>query len=49
MNDIRVELQASDYKALKYIEGDLSEDEWAIIKAERQALREEYQTLEGVI
>jgi hypothetical protein len=39
-------LQASDYKAIKYAEGLLTEDEYAPIKTQRQAWREEINRLE---
>ena len=39
-------LSATDYKAIKYSEGWLTEEEYAPVKAERQALREEINRLE---
>ena len=39
-------LQESDYKAIKYAEGWISEEEYAPIKAERQAIRDEINKLE---
>lgn len=39
------ELKSSDYKALKYAEGQLTEVEYAPIKAERQALRDKINEL----
>lgn len=39
-------LQETDYKAIKYAEGWLSEEEYAEVKAERQRIREEINKLE---
>ena len=39
-------LQESDYKALKYAEGWITEEDYAPIKAERQAIRDEINKLE---
>lgn len=46
MQEILMLLQAGDYKTIKYAEGAYSEEEYAPIKAERQALRLEYNALE---
>lgn len=43
---LKTQLAKTDYKALKYAEGWLSEEEYAPIKAERQALRAEINRLE---
>ena len=43
---LKHKLQESDYKAIKYAEGILTEEEYAPIKAERQALRDEINRLE---
>ena len=43
---LKHKLQATDYKAIKYSEGWLTEEEYAPVKAERQALREEINRLE---
>ena len=43
---LKAELRKTDYKAIKYSEGWLTEEEYAPIKAERQALREEINRLE---
>lgn len=43
---ITQELKEQDYKTLKYIEGDLSEEEFITHKTHKNALREEYNTLE---
>lgn len=41
------ELSLSDYKAIKYAEGWISEEEYAPIKAERQVIRDEINALEA--
>ena len=43
---LKAQLAKTDYKALKYAEGWYSEEEYAPIKAERQALRAEINRLE---
>ena len=43
---LKHKLQQTDYKAIKYAEGWISEEEYAPIKAERQSLREEINRLE---
>lgn len=42
-------LSESDYKAIKYAEGAISESEYVLTKAERQAWRDEINTLEGML
>lgn len=42
----KAQLAATDYKAIKYAEGLISEDDYAPIKAERQALRDRINELE---
>lgn len=44
--EILMELQATDYKAIKYAEGQYAEGEYEPIKNSRQALRDEYSALE---
>ena len=46
MEAIRQELSSTDYKVLKYTEGELTEEEFKIIKTDRSKLRVEYNTLE---
>lgn len=41
------ELSQTDYKAIKYAEGLLTEEEYAPIKAERQAMRDEINALQA--
>jgi hypothetical protein len=43
---LKKQLQDTDYKAIKYIEGWLTEEEYAETKAERQRIREEINRLE---
>ena len=49
VEDLKAELAATDYKALKYMEGWLSEEEYAPIKAERQVLRDRINELKGAL
>ena len=46
LQDIRMELQTTDYKAIKYAEGQYSDGEYDATKAARAALRAEYNALE---
>lgn len=46
LQEIRVALQSTDYKAIKFAEGAYSEAEYAETKSERASLRAEYNTLE---
>jgi hypothetical protein len=43
---LKDELQKTDYKAIKYSEGWLTEEEYAETKAKRQRIREEINRLE---
>lgn len=45
----KAQLSATDYKAVKYAEGWYSEEEYAPIKAERQALRNRINELERAL
>lgn len=47
--NLKNKLQQTDYKAIKYAEGWLSEEEYAEIKAERQHIREEINRLEKIL
>ncbi len=47
IGELKAELCATDYKALKYMEGWLTEEEYAPVKAQRQALRDQINELEG--
>lgn len=44
--DCKAQLAATDYKAIKYAEGLISEVDYAPVKAERQALRDRINELE---
>ena len=46
IDELKALLEATDYKAIKYAEGWLTEEEYAPIKAQRQAWREEINELE---
>lgn len=43
---LKAQLKKSDYKAIKYAEGWITEEEYAEIKAERQRIRDEINRLE---
>jgi hypothetical protein len=47
IEDLKSQLEATDYKAIKYAEGWLTDEEYAPIKAERQAIRDEINALEA--
>lgn len=47
IEELKSELAATDYKAIKYAEGWLTEEEYAPIKADRQAIRDEINALES--
>ena len=47
--NLKSQLQSTDYKAIKYSEGWLSEEEYAETKAERQRIRDEINRLEGLL
>jgi hypothetical protein len=49
IEDLKSQLEATDYKAIKYAEGWLTDEEYAPIKAERQAIRDEINVLESQI
>ena len=46
---LKEELSASDYKAIKYAEGLITIEEYEIIKAERQAIRDKINELEEML
>ena len=46
ISELKAQLAETDYKALKFAEGWLSAEEYAPIKAERQAIRNEINALE---
>lgn len=45
---LKAELAATDYKAIKYAEGWLTEEEYAPIRATRQAIRDEINALQSL-
>lgn len=47
--ELKSQLSATDYKALKFMEGWLTEEEYAPIRAERQIIRDEINRLEDEI
>lgn len=47
IGELKAELSATDYKALKYMEGWLTEEEYAPVKAQRQALRDRINELKA--
>lgn len=47
--ELKKKLGATDYQAIKYAEGFLTEEEYADMKAQRQAWRERINELEAVI
>lgn len=46
IRELKQLLANTDYKVQKYLEGQMSEDEWTTAKAERQAWRDEINKLE---
>lgn len=48
IEELKSLLRASDYKAIKYAEGVISPEEYAPVKAERQAYRDEINDLEKI-
>ena len=49
IGELKQKLRDTDYKAIKYAEGVLSEDEYSETKAQRQAWRERINELESLI
>ena len=47
INELKALLQETDYQAIKYFEGFISETDYAPIKAQRQAWRDEINALEA--
>ena len=47
IEELKSELASTDYKAIKYAEGWLTDDEYAPIKSYRQAIRDEINALES--
>lgn len=49
ISELKAELLATDYQAIKYSEGWFTEEEYAPIKAKRESLREQIRALESNI
>lgn len=49
INEIKAKLSQTDYQAIKYAEGFISETDYAPIKAQRQAWRDEINALEAEV
>lgn len=49
INELKLKLDDTDYKAIKYAEGWYSDSEYSEIKAQREAWREEIRELEAQI
>ena len=49
ISELKTKLKQTDYKAIKYAEGQLTEEEYAPIKAQRQLWRDEINQLEQMI
>lgn len=47
--DLKSKLHGSDYQAIKYAEGLITATEYAPVKAQRQAWRDEINRLESII
>ena len=46
---LKSDLQKTDYKLFKFLEGLISEEEWSVIKVQRQSYRDEINRLEAEI
>jgi hypothetical protein len=49
INELKRKLSATDYKAIKYAEGLISEEDYAPIKAERESYRVQIRECEAII
>lgn len=49
INNLKQQLAEMDYKTSKYADGEYTEEEWAVIVAERKAIRERIRELEELI
>ena len=49
IQQLKKQLSDTDYKAIKYAEGQISEDEYSEIKSERQGYRDRINYLEGLL
>lgn len=46
INELKEKLRETDYQAIKYAEGLINEEDYAVIKAERQGWRDEINLLQ---
>ena len=49
IQQLKKQLSDTDYKAIKYAEGQISEDEYASVRAERQGYRDRINELEALL
>ena len=49
ISQLKKQLSDTDYKAIKYAEGQISEEEYASVRAERQGYRDRINYLEGLL
>ena len=49
ITQLKKQLSDSDYKAIKYAEGQISEEDYASVRAERQGYRDRINYLEGLM
>ena len=49
IQQLKKQLSDTDYKAIKYAEGQISEEEYASVRAERQGYRDRINYLEGLM
>lgn len=47
LNDIKNQLSSTDYKCLKFVDGEISQEEYALTKELRKELRQKYNTVEN--
>jgi hypothetical protein len=49
ISQLKKQLSDTDYKAIKYAEGQISEEDYASVRAERQSYRDRINYLEGLM
>ena len=49
MQKLKQQLADMDYKSSKYVDGEYTQEEWALIVAERKAIRERIRELESLL
>lgn len=47
ISELKNQLSTMDYKTSKYVDGEYTEEEWAVIKSERQAIRQQIRELQN--